>query len=91
MIDVDTGRQLGVTPLQRDVPRGAALKVRIGLDGHQALERSLSAETDAVVDVMLTATPKPAPPAPPTETVRPARKRKKMPVGDDGTLDPFSK
>jgi hypothetical protein len=78
---------------QGDVLGSYALERRIGLAGHQALERSVAAQTDAVIDVMLATAPKPIEPAPapPRETVRPPKKAKKMPVGDDGTLDPFSR
>ncbi len=92
---VKSGEVLGSTPLAKDLPRGEPLELRIAMDGYLPLQRSISAEADAVVDVVLAEAqrpqPSPPPPPPPAETVRPAKKPKKMPVSEDGTIDPFGK
>ncbi|MBL8950053.1 MAG: serine/threonine protein kinase [Myxococcaceae bacterium] len=78
----DDGTALGVTPFGSALVRGDRARLHIALEGYLPVERTISAEADSVVDVVLA--PKPA------EVVKPTPKKPaKRVITDDGTIDPF--
>ncbi len=79
----DDGTVLGVTPLSTSLARSEKTRLRITAVGYLPLERTVSAETDQVIDVALA--PKPAePPRPGAKKPQPKRG-----LSEDGTIDPF--